>query len=198
MTEDKASRVEEHPKYQALVATAQELFWKHGVKRVSVQEICKEAKTSKMTFYKFFENKIDLAKTIVDGIYEEGLQEYQAIMQEDIPYVEKVKKTILLKATRSQGISQEFILDIYKNPDLGLMEYLAEKSEALLELALDDFEQAQQEGYIRAGVKRVFMKYQLLKLREMILDESLLQHYQNPEELIMELTNFFFHGLLQE
>lgn len=198
MTQHKASPIEQHPKYQALLATAKELFWKHGVKRVSVQEICKEAQTSKMTFYKFFENKIDLAKTILDLIYEEGWAEYQSIMAKDIPYSEKVKKTILAKAKRSKGISQEFILDVYKNQDLGLLEYMTAKSEWLLERGLDDFEQAQQEGYIRPEVKRVFMKYQLLKMQEMVLDEQLLQHYASPEELIMELTNFFFHGLLQE
>ena len=198
MTEDKAKKMEEHPKYQAILATAQKLFWKHGVKKVSVQEICKEAGTSKMTFYKFFENKIHLAKTILDLIFEEGWAEYQSIMAEDIPYPEKVKKSILVKAKRSQGISQEFILDVYKNQELGLLEYMTAKSEWLLERGLDDFEKAQQEGYIRAGIKRAFMKYQLLKLREMVMDEALLQHYNSPEELIMELTNFLFHGLLQE
>ena len=49
-----------NPKYLDIFKTAKDLFWKYGIKRVSIEEICKEAKVSKMTFYKFFPNKIEL------------------------------------------------------------------------------------------------------------------------------------------
>ncbi|WMX14439.1 MULTISPECIES: TetR/AcrR family transcriptional regulator [unclassified Aureispira] len=190
------SRDLENKKCQAILKTAKELFWKHGVKRVSIQEICKEAKTSKMTFYKFFDNKIDLAKTILDLVFEEGIQEYKAIMEQNIPFAQKVKETLLAKARNSKNISQEFITDIYKNNDLGLLEYIYAKGEVMMDLVLDDYEQAQKEGYVRPGIKREFMRYQLLKMREMVLDDALLVHYDSPQELTMELTNFFFYGLL--
>lgn len=190
------SRDLENKKCQAILKTAKELFWKYGVKRVSIQEICKEAKTSKMTFYKFFDNKIDLVKTILDLLFDEGIDEYKAIMAQDISFVQKVKETLLAKARNSQGISQEFIIDIYKNKELGLLEYIHGKGEAMMDLVLDDYEQAQKDGYVRPGIKREFMRYQLLKMREMVLDDDLLVFYENPQALTMELTNFFFYGLL--
>ncbi|MBL4649530.1 MAG: TetR/AcrR family transcriptional regulator [Aureispira sp.] len=190
------SRDLENKKCQAILKTGKELFWKHGVKRVSIQEICTEAKTSKMTFYKFFDNKIDLAKTVLDLVFDESIKEYQAIMAQDISFVQKVKETLLAKSRSSQDISQEFIVDIYKNKDLGLLEYVHSKGEAILDLVLDDYQQAQKEGHVRPDIKREFMRYQLLKMREMVLDENLLAFYKNPQELTMELTNFFFYGLL--
>ena len=190
------SRDLENKKCQAILETAKELFWKHGVKRVSIQEICKETKTSKMTFYKFFDNKIDLVKTILDILFDEKIKEYKAIMAQDISFIQKVKETLLAKYRNSQDVSQEFITDLYKNKDLGLLEYVQTRSEAILEIVLDDYEQAQKDGYVRPGIKRAFMRYQLLKMREMVLDENLLSSYNNPQELTMELTNFFFYGLL--
>lgn len=44
-------------KQQFILSAGKELFWKHGVKRVTVEEICVQASVSKMTFYKFFMNK---------------------------------------------------------------------------------------------------------------------------------------------
>jgi AcrR family transcriptional regulator len=190
------SRDLENKKCQSILKTGKDLFWKHGVKRVSIQEICKEAKTSKMTFYKFFDNKIDLAKTILDLLFEEGRNEYKAIMAQDIPFVQKVKETLLMEAKNSQGLSQEFIVDVYKNNDLGLLEYINVKGEVMMDLVLDDYEQAQKDGHVRPDIKRAFMRYQLLKMQGMISDEDLLVHYENPQELAMELTNFFFYGLL--
>jgi AcrR family transcriptional regulator len=51
-------------KFQSTVNKAKELFWKYGIKKVSIEEICAEAPVSKMTFYKFFKNKNDLAEWV--------------------------------------------------------------------------------------------------------------------------------------
>ena len=44
-------------KYQDILKTAHDLFWKFGIRRVTIEEICREANVSKMTFYKYFRNK---------------------------------------------------------------------------------------------------------------------------------------------
>jgi len=190
------SRDLENKKCQAILKTGKELFWKHGVKRVSIQEICTEAETSKMTFYKFFDNKIDLAKAVLDLVFETSIKEHKVIMAQDISFVQKVKETLLAKSRNSQDISQELISDVYKNKELGLLEYIHAKVELITNLVLDEYEQAQKDGYVRPDIKREFIRYQLLKMREMVLDEQLLAFYNNPQELTMELTNFFFYGLL--
>ncbi len=58
------SNLENNEKYKDILETGQELFWKFGFRRVTIEEICKEAGISKMTFYKYFSNKMDLAITI--------------------------------------------------------------------------------------------------------------------------------------
>jgi len=194
--EYKMSREITNKKCQAILAAAKNLFWKHGVKRVSVREICKEAGASKMSFYRFFDNKLDLAKTLLDQVFNEGMAEYDAIMQRDISFAEKVQQSLLLKHKNSQSISQELIMDLYKNQELGLMQYLEAQSETMMERVLDDYEQAQREGHIRTGIQRGFIKYQLLKMRQMMVDPQLVGLYENPHDLIMELTNFLFYGLL--
>ena len=57
-------------KYQHIVETAEELFFKHSVKRVSVEEICNKANVSKMTFYRYFSNKQELAEHIIHLMFE--------------------------------------------------------------------------------------------------------------------------------
>ena len=49
-------------KHKKLIQTGKALFFKYGIKKVSVAEICKEAGVSKMTFYKHYANKGELAK----------------------------------------------------------------------------------------------------------------------------------------
>ena len=44
-------------KNDQIVKIGKDLFYKYGIKRVSVEEICAKANVSKMTFYKFYNNK---------------------------------------------------------------------------------------------------------------------------------------------
>ena len=55
-------------KYKDIMSTGKDLFWKYGMKRVTVEEICKEANVSKMTFYKYFGNKYELALAIIKSM----------------------------------------------------------------------------------------------------------------------------------
>ena len=48
------------PKKEQILKTGKELFWKYGFKLVTIEEICKEAGVSKMTYYKYFTNKITI------------------------------------------------------------------------------------------------------------------------------------------
>jgi len=182
-------------KQQELVHTAKKLFFKHGVKRVSVEEICQEAGVSKMTFYKYYANKADLAKAFLIEAADQGMEEYRTIMQQDISFAKKVQQLVQLELKNSEGLSQEFIRDIYQDKRLGLREVIEAKQLEFQTEILRDFEKAAQAGAIRKGIKSEFITYFLNKINEMAADEQLLLLYKNEQELIMELTNFFFYGL---
>lgn len=50
---------------QDLYQAALVLFSQHGWLRVSIEDICAEAQTSRVTFYKYFRNKKDILKEIL-------------------------------------------------------------------------------------------------------------------------------------
>ncbi|MCK4464396.1 MAG: TetR/AcrR family transcriptional regulator, partial [Bacteroidales bacterium] len=79
----------DNQKFQQIITTAKNLFWKFGIKRVSIEEICREANVSKMTFYKHFSNKPELVKYIINKITSEALAKYKNIMSQDVSFSEK-------------------------------------------------------------------------------------------------------------
>jgi AcrR family transcriptional regulator len=187
--------IAENKKCGQLLATAKVLFWKHGFKRVSVEEICKVAKVSKMTFYKFFSNKAELAKAVIDRVLDEGKQNFKNIMHDDSSPSEKMKKILLLKYEGTHDISQEFLQDFYSNPEIGLKTYVESKSrEAWIEM-LDDFRNGQEQGWLRKDFKPEFLFFLSQKLNEMVTDKNLLKLYGSPQELIMEMTNMITYGI---
>lgn len=193
MSEDSSNK---SAKYKQIMETAKVLFWKHGISRVTVTEICKEAGVSKMTFYRHFDDKVDLAKKSMKQSADEALAQYRAIMDQDIPFHEKIKQAALLKMEGTKDISEELLADVYKNPELGLMPYLQEVGQESMRVMMEDYIKAQQEGEVRKDLNPQFILYFLNKMNEMMADPALDGMYATPNDRIMEIFNFFFYGIL--
>jgi len=183
-------------KCRKIIETAKQLFWKHGIRRVSIEEICKEAGVSKMTFYNYFSNKSAVAKSIFNELMEESVNQFNEITTSNYPFPNKVSMLIELKLNSTKNISIEFIRDIYQSPTLGLMGYMEAQQEKNLQLFVDFLKKAQKDGCIRRDVKIEFIMAYLNQTFDLFNNEPLLAHYDNPQELIMELTNFMFYGLM--
>jgi AcrR family transcriptional regulator len=186
----------ENPKFRQIITTGQKLFWKFGVKRVSIEEICSEASVSKATFYKHFQNKIELTKYILNQMFEQAIQEYHQIMESDISYVDKVNEIISMKLRNSAQFSKEFLEDIYKGKVPELQLYISEYSQKTIKMLRNDFIIAQKEGHIRKDVHVDMLMAFLNKMLDLASDPGLNSIYDSPHDMIRDFTNFFYYGVV--
>lgn len=182
-------------KHEEVIKAARELFWKHGFKRISVEEVCQKAGVSKMTFYRFYPNKLELAKAVFDIEVQKGMQAFRTIMEEDTPPSEKMRKMLQMKFEGANNISREFLMDFYSSTDTALKTFVEEKTAQAWGELLNDFRLAQQKGIFRSDFKPEFMLYLSQKIGDLINDTTLLQLYNSPQELVMEFANFFSYGI---
>ena len=173
-----------------------ELFWKFGIRRVTIEEICRKAEVSKVTFYKYFENKNDLAIHLLDTVYKESLMVYRELMSRDIPFEEKVRETIRMKMEGTQEVSNELIDDILGNPDEEIKTYYANIASSVLHEVVKGYSEAQKKGEVRQDIKVEFMLFFMGHMMELAHDDRLLGLYGNSRDAIMELLNFFFYGIM--
>lgn len=182
-------------KYRQILATGRELFWKHGFKRVSIEEVCKKAGTSKMTFYRFFPNKVALAKAVFDEEVEQGLQKFRAILSEPTNAREKIHKVVQLDVEGTRNISREFLQDFYGNREPDLQQYVEARTKQVWNETLVDFKNAQEKGWFRKDFKPEFLFLFLQKMGALITDEKVLALYPSPQDLMMELSNLVAYGI---
>jgi AcrR family transcriptional regulator len=182
--------------YQAILAAAKALFWKFGIKRVSVEEVCKHAGVSKMTFYRMFKNKSELVVLLLSTWYGDSFEKHKLTMASSIPFHQKIKELIVNEYEASQDISQEFLADIYNSDDPELQKLTAELTEQGLSQTRKDFEVAQKNGDIRKDIKMDSIFFMMEVIHEKVQDPRFLALHNNPQEAILELINFFFYGIL--
>jgi AcrR family transcriptional regulator len=182
-------------KLRQILLTARELFWKYGFVKVTVEEICREAGVSKMTFYKHFSNKKELIRFMLSYILEGALEKFNEIMESDLSFTEKVKKQIELKKEGVHGMSEVFLEDWVSSDDPELSAYRKEITEKATSQVMQFYIEAQKKGEIRKDIKPEFIIYFINHMIEMMEDKNLLAMYDTPEDLILEMLRFFFYGI---
>jgi len=133
-------------KFVQLVDAAEILLQRHGLQRVSVEEICRQAGVSKITFYKYFANKVDLAKFLIAGMMDRMEKRYRDIMDGDATFAEKMKQLIVMKMEKAEEFNLESMGELYRNPSTEIAVMLEKRSESNIEMVLDDFAKAKVRG----------------------------------------------------
>ena len=177
-----------------IVQAALELFSRHGIRRVSVEEICRSAGASKMTFYKYFPNKIEVVKTIWHEMLDEGYRRLDEIDAMEISFSEKLQMIIEYKMKVMSQWSPEFIEEVV-HADPGMKQFVDEMRTENITRFMDYIKKAQKRGDIRDMRPELFLLI-LDKMREVLANEGLRKLYSDDITFIRELNTFIFFGIL--
>lgn len=176
-------------KYRHIVETAEELFFKHSVKRVSVEEICKKANVSKMTFYRYFSNKQELAEHIIRLMFEQSYAKLDDVEALEIPFTAKLQMLLDFKLEFVEKMSSEYIRE-YMHLIQGTM------MQQWMQRVMRFMRHAQERGDIRADVRPELIILMLDKYSELVDDQRIAQLYPDYTELTKDAWRLFYYGVL--
>lgn len=174
-------------KMMQIVETAETLFTQHGIKRITIEEICRRSGASKMTFYNYFSNKLELVKHMWNNWVEEGLIKMDEIDAMDIPFPEKTHRMFQWKTDLISKMSTEFIEEMLP---------IELDRERIKERFLTFIMDAQRKGEIRPNLRPEFIMVVWDKLLELAGDDQLRRKYPDYLEFQKELKDFFWFGIL--
>ena len=113
-------------KQQQLIMAAGELFHRHGMRRVTIEEICREAGVSKMTFYKYFTDKWNIARSVLDLLFDEGIKHFYEMLHEATPFPQKLEMIFTLTTNRVHAVGEAFLNDLMRE-DSPLHDYFLKR-----------------------------------------------------------------------
>ncbi len=172
-----------------IVDTARALFFKHGVRRVTVEEICSKAKVSKVTFYKYFDNKQDIAKYIGDELTKLGFARFDEINELDLSFPEKIDLMTQWRVEFFSPVSSEFIEEI-----LDLESVYVEMKQRYLE----NIKAAQEKGEVRKEISVELIWLVTEKLNELVKEGSWKSIFSEYSQFQWQLRKLYFYGLLED
>ena len=184
-----------NPKREQITATGKELFWKFGFKRVTIEEIAREAGVSKMTFYKYFPNKMELAIVVLDEVFETNMENVRKLHDEHISPAETLKKILQLKSEGTRNISEEFIKDLYAYPEGELKAYMEKKIQIMFAEIVKVYEKGKEDGWVRKDLNIPFLMLFTRKLIDLFTEDEMLHYFDSSQDLVMEITNLIVYGI---
>ena len=153
------------------------------------------AGVSKMTFYKFFPNKMELAKSILNDVFEESVLKVRKLSDEHDTPANTLRRILQLKSEGTRDISEEFIKDLYASPEPELKSFMAEKTNEMFGEIINLYEKGKKDGWVRADLNIPFFLAFTRKSIEIISGDDMLHFFGSSQELIMEITNLFVYGI---
>lgn len=178
-----------------LTEAGHELFWKFGFKKVTVEDVCKKAGVSKMSFYRYYENKTELAKRVLDNVISDGIEKFREIMTDDDTAVNKMHRFIALKIEGTNNISKEFIADIYGDMGSEIQQYMAKLTAHTITTMIEEFRNAQSRGVFNSNFKPELLFALSNSFIELMNNPVLNKLYENPQEIIIEMVNLISYGI---
>ena len=188
--------LESNPKREQIIQKGRELFWKFGIKRVTIEEICREAGVSKMTFYKYFSNKVYLAVLIFRQFYNKYYDYFERLFESNIRFEEKLSELINIKLEAAENMSMEMVRDMYQSDIPELIKLFEDMQKKSFSMTLNFIAQGKKEGCIRKDFKNDFILFQLNHMIEWMRNDELLALYSDSRMLTKNLFDYFFHGIL--
>ncbi len=149
-----------------------------------------------MTFYKYFANKEVLAEYLVTEALTNWHNDYRSIMDSQLSFTSKINQVILLEQSAAENMSEEFIGDIFVNEHTHLQQLIQSYKNTYHAEIVKDLIEAQKNGQVRADIKPEFILYLLEDIGEKVMDKKLSKMYPSKPALILELTNYFFYGII--
>jgi len=184
---EKPKRNKHSKKREQIVSTAEGLFSRFGAKRVTVDEVCREAGVSKMTFYKYFPNKVELVRNIKDNWVEEGFRKFDEINAMNLPFLEKINLMTRWKVEFATRVNAEFIRELVSTDDA---------IEQFKQRYLGNIKRAQEKGEVRSDIDPEFLWLVVEKLNELVREGSWKSVFSEISQYQQQLRTLLWFGLL--
>lgn len=183
-------------KKEQIEQKATELFWKHGFKKVTIDEICKKSNVSRKTFYTFYENKSSLVIYLMKKLTDKAFVESRKVLEGQGTFVEKIEMSLNHKIERNKSMSIEFVADFY-NPDAeDILQYFNQIMADSMKMLIDFLQKAQASGEMNPDLNLNYVLWMFQKQIEFCSSPELMQMFPDVQTMTRQLTQSLIYGIL--
>ncbi len=180
----------------AILEASRELFFKHGFRRVSIEDICRKAGVVRKTYYDYFSNKGEIVRYVLDDYMNNVTQKYHSIMECEIPFPEKLHKIIDMKIDTIRNFSMEFMEDLLSPQSEELRGYFEQKAEQNKELVYKFYFDAQKQGDLRSDIPVEIIMAMQNHLMDLCKNDEFRSKFKDVSTMLKQVSELYLFGVI--
>ncbi len=176
-----------------------DLFWRYGVKSVTMDDIAREIGISKKTIYQHFEDKEAIVEEVIKHELEKLRGDMEHIDREaDNPIEQMLQVSRCLQRERN-NVNPVLLFDLKKYCHKGWELFQNHKHQYIIKGVSWNLERGIQQGLYRQDLNVNMMARLHIEQIEMAFDASIFPPNQfNPIDVQIQMLHHFLRGLLTE
>ncbi|MBK7310120.1 MAG: TetR/AcrR family transcriptional regulator [Sphingobacteriaceae bacterium] len=179
-----------------ILEDAKELFFMYGLKRVTVDDICRHIGMSKKTLYLFFKNKEELIECLLEKNINENKKEFEHIFKKSNNSIQEIILLMEHLAEMFSEINPHVFYDLQKYHPVVWKQFKEFKENFLFQMIVENLEKGIQEGLYRLTINKEILARLRIEETEMALN-PLLFHKEKYKiaDIQIELLDHYLHGI---
>ncbi|HBF0312733.1 TPA: TetR/AcrR family transcriptional regulator [Clostridioides difficile] len=182
---------------KSILDISERLLFRYGYKNLNLNDVAKEAKISKTTLYKTFDNKYVIASKVIERFLQKADLEILELLQKELPLQDKIRQSIKVISNLYIKMDKDFLYDLENSlPELWskIDDVRKTKESILAELLLKE----QRNGSVREDIDPALLSALIMILvRGIYNPDFFFTHNVSADTAGDVIISIFLNGILQ-
>ncbi len=181
---------------EKILKGVEELFFKYGIKNITMDEIARHLSISKKTIYQFFKDKDEVVHSLMLQTLEDDKCRIKSAKDNSKNVVEEVLKMMEEMREMFGRINPVLFYELHKFHPLTWRIFQDFKSTFILDMVESSLKRGQKEGYIRPDINIKILARMRVEMVEQAMKGEMFPHeLYNVLDVQLALTEHFLYGV---
>ena len=184
---------------ERILSEAESLFWKFGVRSVTMEDIAKRLGISKKTIYQHFSDKEEILYQVIEGKTIKTQSEMDCMAIESANPVEEILNMLDAMRKHTDQVSPNLLIDIQRHYPHAFTLFRRYKEQYIMRSILENIQKGIAQELYRADINPDILARLRVEQIEMVFNNTSFPSSQyNMMDIQHELMHHFVRGMLTE
>lgn len=184
---------------ERILAEAEQLFWKYGVRSVTMEDIAKPLGISKKTIYQHFTDKEDIIYQVVQNKIVQDQSEVSCMAVDAANPVEEILEVLDMIRKHADKASPNLLIDIQRHYPQAFALFRQHKENYIMRSILENIQKGIEQGLYRADMNPTILARIRVEQIELAFNNEIFPTGKYEMlEIQYEMMHHFVRGMLTE
>ncbi|MEZ0607957.1 TetR/AcrR family transcriptional regulator [Fibrella sp. WM1] len=183
---------------EKILAEAERLFWKYGVRTITMDDIARRLAISKKTIYQHFTDKEDIVYQVVEWHMTHEQNDYCRLKEKELNPIEEIVLASNMMRQHADKVNPSLLLDVQRYFPKAWEVFLKHKENHITKDLIDNLQRGVEQGLYRADFDIETMARLRIELIQLGFDERVFPHQRDVYTTQDQLLDHYIRGILSE